>query len=363
MSTTVYKSKPSASYSMVKETIKVFVNGYGNIGRRLASALSKDNEIGLLGIAKYTIDERILKDLKNKFGIYVPENLVHKYKNSITGTVREAVSECDLVLDAAKEGEGYSNKIKLYEPMRKPAIFQGGEERHGDRAVAKMIHNSRVNYDEASGKQYIIQGSCNVSGMGKIMQPLIEKFGDEIQRFDVTLVRRWADLEDSKEVKDSIQWDKNPHHQEDVKDFIPHANLYVEAFKVPSRMMHLHQMVVRFHSKSPTKDQILDLFTKEFAVAILNTAKGTADVRMKAIELGFEYGDTNMVHIHQDVLRVQGETLKIVYSDDQTGLVIPENHLLLQSMIMERPRSEAVKRTDELFQISEKKRMLEKEFG
>jgi glyceraldehyde-3-phosphate dehydrogenase (NAD(P)) len=51
-----------------------------------------------------------------------------------------------------------------------------------------------------------------------------------------------------------------------------------------------------------------------------------------------------------------------VYSDDQTGLVIPENHLLLQSMLMERPRSEAVKRTDELFQISEKKRMLEKEF-
>ncbi len=348
---------------MVKQKVKVFINGYGNIGRRIASALSKDNEIDLLGIAKYTMDEQMLIDLKAKFDIYVPENLVHRYKNSITGSIGEAVSECDLVLDAAKEGGGYSNKIKLYEPLRKPAIFQGGEERHGDRAVAKMIHNSRVNYDEASGKQYVIQGSCNVSGMGKIIQPLMERFGDEIQRFDVTLVRRWADLEDSKEVKDSIQWDKNPHHQEDVKDFIPRANLFVEAFKVPSRMMHLHQMIVRFGSKSPTKDQILDVFTKEFAVAILNSAKGTADVRMKAIELGFEHGDTNMVHIHQDVLRTQGETLKIVYSDDQTGLVIPENHLLLQSMIMRRPRLEAIKRTDELFRISEKKEKLEKEFG
>jgi glyceraldehyde-3-phosphate dehydrogenase (NAD(P)) len=105
------------------------------------------------------------------------------------------------------------------------------------------------------------------------------------------------------------------------------------------------------------------VFTKEFAVAILNSAKGTADVRMKAIELGFEHGDTNMVHIHQDILRVQGETLKIVYSDDQTGLVIPENHLLLQSMIMRRPRSEAIRKTDGLFRISEKKRILEKEFG
>ena len=343
--------------------VKVFVNGYGNIGSRLASALSKDTEIGLLGIAKYTVDEQILMDLKNKYDIYVPDNLVPRYKNSIAGSIEEAVSGCDLVLDAAKEGNGYSNKIKLYQPLRKPAIFQGGEERHGDRAVARMIHNSRVNYEAASGKKYVIQGSCNVSGMGKIMQPLMESYGNEIQRYDVTLVRRWADLEDSKEVKDSIQWDKNPHHQEDVKDFIPNANLYVEAFKVPSRMMHLHQMVVRFRSKSPTKDQILDLFTKEFAVAILNSAKGTADVRLKAIELGFEHGDTNMVHIHQDILRVQDETLKIVYSDDQTGLVIPENHLLLQSMLLRRPRSEAMKKTDKLFRISDKKGILEKEFA
>lgn len=345
--------------------VKVFINGYGNIGRRLAYALSKDDELCLLGIAKYTFDERTLEALGNKFDVYVPDNLVAKFKTqfSIAGSIEKAVDTCDLVIDAAKEGGGYDNKVKLYQPLRKPAIFQGGEERHGARAVADMIHNSRVNYHEAAGKQYVIQGSCNVSGMGRIMQPLIENFGDDIQRYDVTLVRRWADLEDSKEVKDSIQWDKNPHHQDDVKDFIPDANLYVEAFRVPSRMMHIHQMIVRFRSKAPTKDRILDAFRREFAVAILNSAKGTADVRRRAIELGFEHGDTNMVHIHQDVLRVQDETLKMVYSDDQTGLVIPENHLLLQSMIMGRPRLEALKRTDELFKISRKKSVLEQEFA
>jgi glyceraldehyde-3-phosphate dehydrogenase (NAD(P)) len=86
--------------------------------------------------------------------------------------------------------------------MGKPAIFQGGEDRHGETAVADVIHNSRVNYDKVSGKKYVIQGSCNVSGMGRIMQPLIERFGDRITRFDVELIRRWADLEDTKPVKD-----------------------------------------------------------------------------------------------------------------------------------------------------------------
>jgi glyceraldehyde-3-phosphate dehydrogenase (NAD(P)) len=70
-----------------------------------------------------------------------------------------------------------------------------------------------------------------------------------------------------------------------------------------------------------------------------------------------------MVHIHQEVLRVQDDTVKISYSDDQTGMVIPENHLLIQSMIHSRPRNEAIKRTDGIFQMTKKRRMLEEEFN
>ena len=150
--------------------------------------------------------------------------------------------------------------------------------------------------------------------------------------------------------------------QDDVKDFIPDANLYVDAFKVPSRMMHLHQMFIRFNGKAPGRDEILECYRNEFGVAIISSAKGTGDVRKKALELGFAHGDTNMVHIHQDILRVQDDTIKIGYSDDQTGMVIPENHLLLQSMVFKRPREEALKRTDSLFQISRKRKVLEEEF-
>ncbi len=345
--------------------VKIFVNGYGNIGRRLASAFSADKEVQFIGVAKYTVDDRVKEALENRFGVYVPEPLLSKFKEQgykVTGTIEEAIRQSDLVVDAAKEGGGFENKRNLYEPMGKAAIFQGGEERHGDHAVADMIHNSRVNYSKAAGKTYVIQGSCNVSGMGRIMQPLIENFGDKIKRYDVLLVRRWADLEDSKEVKDSIEWDRNPHHQDDVKDFIPSANLFVDAYKVPSRMMHLHQMTVRFAGSAPSKEEILDAFDSEFGIAILGSAKGTADVRKKAIQLGFPHGDTGMVHIHRDVLRIQDDIVKISYSDDQTGMVIPENHMLMQSMVFKRPRQDALKRTDNLFQMSKKKKVLEEEF-
>ncbi|HEX5977565.1 MAG TPA: type II glyceraldehyde-3-phosphate dehydrogenase [Nitrososphaeraceae archaeon] len=344
---------------------KIFINGYGNIGRRLASALSLDKEIQFVGIAKYTADEKTKEALENRFNVYVPKDIVNKFKEKnydIAGTLTEAIAESDLIIDAAKEGTGYDNKKNLYEPMNKSAIFQGGEERHGHRSVAEMIHNSRVNYDKALGRKYVIQGSCNVSGMGRIIQPLIENFGDEIRRFDVSLIRRWADLEDSKEVKDSIEWDKNPHHQDDVKDFIPSVNLYVDAFKVPSRMMHLHHMLIYFKEKAPPKDVVIETFRKEFGVAILNSAKGTADIRKKAFELEFQHGDTNMIHIHTEVLKVQEDLLKISYSDDQTGMVIPENYMLVQSMIHGCSRGEAIKKTDNLFQITRKRNLLEQEF-
>jgi glyceraldehyde-3-phosphate dehydrogenase (NAD(P)) len=344
---------------------RVFINGYGNIGRRLASAISGDKETQLIGVAKYTADDKTQEAVRNHIDIYVPEEKIKEFtdrKYKVNGTVKDAVERCDIVIDAAKEGGGFLNKKNLYNPINRPAIFQGGEDRHGEYSVADMIHNSRVNYEKASSRAYVIQGSCNVSGMGRIIQPLIEKFGDEITRYDVTLIRRWADLEDIKQVKDSIEWDANPHHQDDVKDFIPSANLYVDAYKVPSRMMHLHQMSIRFKTKSPTKDSIVETFRKEFGVAILNSASGTAQVRKKAMELGFPHGDTNMVHIHQEVVRVEEDTVKIPYSDDQTGMVIPENYLLLQSMVYKRSRREALAKTDGLFQIDYKRKVLEEEF-
>lgn len=345
--------------------VKVFINGYGNIGRRIATAFSQDKEIQLIGVGKYSVDDRVKDAVDRNFPLYVPANMVSKFKEKgfpVSGNISNAIMESDIVIDAAKDGYGYDNKVNLYEPLNKAAIFQGGEDNTGVKKVADVIHNSRVNYKDMFKKKYVIQGSCNVSGMGRILQPMIEKYGSEIERYDVTLIRRSADLEDLKEVKDSIEWDKNPHHQDDVKSFLPTVNLYVEAYKVPSRMMHLHQMTVRFKSAAPDKESFLDIYEKEFGVAILSNARGTGDIRKKAIDLGFEHGDTNMVHIHSDTIRTQDDTLKLLYSDDQTGMVIPENYLLFQSMLYGRPARDAYRRTDAIFHIDKKRKTLEEEF-
>ena len=344
---------------------KVFVNGYGTIGNRIAQFISGDQDIELLGVGKYSPDEKVRDAISRGFKVYVPKTKLDAFKNfKIAGTIEDVLNKCDLVIDATPEGQGYINKKTLYEPKNVMAIFQGGEKITGDKAVADLIFNSRANYIEAFDKKYVMQGSCNVTGMGRILQPLKEKYGSKIKRFDAILLRRWADLEDSKtEVKDSIEWARRPHHNEDVKSYMgKDTPLFIRVFKVPTRQMHVHLMDIRFNGIAPKPSEILDLFKDEYGVATLYTAKGTKDIRDFAESTKFSFKDTNMIHIHADLLEVQEEVVKLTYSDDQTGIVVPENHLLMQAMLFKRNAEDAFKHTEELFHMEEKKRLLEEHF-
>ena len=71
------------------------------------------------------------------------------------------------------------------------------------------------------GRRDAIQGSCNVTGMGRVIGPLREAYGGHIRRIDVTLVRRWADMEQTdKTFPDSIEMSPNPHHGEDARSYL-----------------------------------------------------------------------------------------------------------------------------------------------
>jgi glyceraldehyde-3-phosphate dehydrogenase (NAD(P)) len=345
---------------------KVFVNGYGSIGSRITSFLKDDPEITVIGVGKYSPDEKVNVAISRGLDVYVPERKLDDFSNyNISGSIESALDECDLVIDAAPGGHGYKNKKNLYEPKNISAIYQGGESTTGNDTVSDLLFNSRANYDLVSGKQHVMQGSCNVTGMGKILEPLREKFGDDLIRFDVTLVRRWADIEQTeKKVSDTIEMTEKPHHGDDVKLYFgKDAPLYVRAIKVPTRQMHLHIMDIRFKGTAPKPSEIHDIFTDEFGVATLWTAKGTKDVRDYAQNMGFNFTDTNMIHIHANMTTSIGDTVQMMYSDDQTGIVIPENHMLLQAMLFDKSYEDAFTHTESIFHMKEKKQKLQEYFA
>lgn len=345
---------------------KIFVNGYGSIGSRIASFLKDDPEISVVGIGKYSPDEKVSEAISKGFDVYVPENKLADFADyEISGSIESALDKSDLVIDASPGGHGYKNKKNLYEPKNIFAIYQGGESTIGSEAVSDLLFNSRVNYNQALGKHHVMQGSCNVTGMGRILEPLRNKFGDQIVRFDVTLVRRWADIEQTeKKISDTIEMTEKPHHGDDVKLYFgKDAPLYVRAIKVPTRQMHLHIMDIRFKNTAPKPSEIHEIFTNEFGVATLWTAKGTKDVRDCAQNMGFHFVDTNMIHIHANMTTSIGDTVQMMYSDDQTGIVIPENHMLMQAMLFGRAYEDSFAHTESIFHMDEKKQKLQEYFA
>lgn len=344
----------------------VFVNGYGSIGSRITNFIKDDPEINLIGVGKHSPDDKVNVAISRGLKVYVPKKKLDSFSEfKISGTIEDALDECDLVIDAAPAGHGFLNKKNLYEPKGLMAIYQGGETVYGDKAVSDLLFNSRVNYDKGFNKKHVMQGSCNVTGMGRILQPLKEKYGNQLVRFDVTLVRRWADLDETdNEVKDTIEWSENPHQGDDVKSYMgKETPLFLRAIKVPTRQMHLHIMDIRFKDTTPKPSEFLSTFKNEYGVATLYTAKGTKEIRDFADTMNFSFKDTNMIHIHANMVESIQDTVKMMYSDDQTGIVIPENHLLMQAMLFQKEYSKAFKHTEELFHMGEKKKLLEEHFA
>ena len=345
---------------------KVFVNGYGSIGNRIAKFIKDDPDITVVGIGKHTPNKKVQHIINDGFSVYVPEDKIDNFASyDISGSIESILDNCDLVIDASPEGNGFLNKKNIYEQKGIKAIFQGGETIFNNNAVADVLFNSSVNYTEAFDKKYVMQGSCNVTGMGRILNPIKEKYTDNLVRFDVTLVRRWADLEQTdKQIVDTIEMTQSPHHGTDVKAFFgKDTPLFVRAIKVPTRQMHLHIMDIRFNGAAPKHDEIHQLFENKYGIAILWTAKGTKDVRDFAESTKFNFKDTNMLHIHANMTTSIGDTIQLMYSDDQTGIVIPENYMLLQAMLFQRDYNDALKRTEKLFNMNEKKKLLEKHFS
>ena len=134
--------------------IKVGVNGFGVIGRRIAHAVRLQEDMQLLGIVKTKPDYKARLAYNRGIKIYAAdEKQVDSFQKAgieVAGTSEDLIRKADIVIDATPDGVGEENKSK-YEKNGKKAIFQGGEEAY----VGEVSFVAQCNYDSAIGKKFI----------------------------------------------------------------------------------------------------------------------------------------------------------------------------------------------------------------
>jgi len=110
--------------------VKVAVNGYGVIGKRVVSAVQVQKDMELVGISDVVADWRVKMAASKKIPIYcsMPERAEEMKRGGIeiSGFLDDLLSQVDVVVDCAPAKIGIKNKT-AYEGANVKGIFQGGE--------------------------------------------------------------------------------------------------------------------------------------------------------------------------------------------------------------------------------------------
>jgi glyceraldehyde-3-phosphate dehydrogenase (NAD(P)) len=335
--------------------IKVCVNGYGTIGRRVADAIALQPDMKLVGIVKTKPDYKAVIARKKGYAVYAPTEKelkeFERAKFEVAGLLNDALKEVDVVVDTTPEGMGEKNK-QLYEKAGVKAIFEGGEEH----TVAQISFVAQCNYDDAYGKDYIRCVSCNTTGLCRTLNALNRSFG--IKKARAVIIRRAADPDDIRRgpldaiVPDPITLPS--HHGPDVKTVLPDLPITTVAVKVPVTHMHLHSLIVSLKNKMVKSDDVKEVFKNTTRLMLVREADGvdsTAQLFDWARDMGRSRNDIYEICIWDESITVENGELYFFQAIQQESNVIPENVDAIRAAMEAEEADDSIKLTNKTMGI------------
>ncbi len=332
-------------------TVKVGINGYGTIGKRVAFAASKQDDMKIIGVVKHTPDFEARIAAEKGFDVYVSgEDRLEKFAKAnipAKGTVRDLLGKVDVVIDATPEGTPAENKKNFYLPKKLNAIFEGGEEPE----IAETSFVAQANYSNALGKKYIRCVSCNTTGLVRVLNAIDTSF--KIKKARVFLARRATDPHEIKKgpinaiVPDPITIPS--HHGHDVQTVLPQIDITTLAIRVPTTIMHLHAICVEIGKSAETKD-IIDLLEHTPRIKLLHSKDGihsTAGIMEYAREIGRYRNDLYENIVWEDSITVKDNEVFLYQAIHQEADVVPENIDAIRAMFqLEKDPLKSIRKTD-----------------
>lgn len=330
--------------------MRVFVNGYGTIGRRVADAVRRQRDMELVGVGKTKPDYKAKMAASRGIRVYVPsEKEVEAFSRAgveVAGTIKEGITSADLVIDATTDGMGAKNAA-LYREAGKPAVFQGGEEPE----VAEVSFVAECNYDASAGRRYVRVVSCNTTGLCRVIIAL--RRGLELEAARVVIARRAADPEEvSKGPINAVVPDPiavPSHHADDVRTVIPDFDVVTMAYKVPNTQVHLHTFIGRSRRGGLKRDDVIEALASSERILLVEGSHGvksTASVLELAREAGRPRSDLYEVAVWRDSIYTSGNEVMFFMAVHQEAIVVPENVDAVRAVLRAASARESIRATN-----------------
>lgn len=333
----------------------VAVNGYGTIGKRVADAVSAQDDMKIIGVSKTKPDFEARMAVEKGYNLYISiperEKLFQEAGIEISGTVDEMLDEADIVVDCTPEGIGAKN-LEKYKELGVKAIFQGGE-KHDNIGLS---FNSFANYSDSYGKDYTRVVSCNTTGLTRTLKPINDLCG--IKKVRAVMVRRGGDPSQVNKGPINAVVPNPPtvpsHHGPDLKTVLYGVNINTVALLVPTTLMHQHNLMVELENPVEV-DEIIAKLEATPRVLLVKASEGigsTAEVMEYAKELGRSRNDLFEIPVWQESLNVVDGELYYMQAVHQESDVVPENVDAIRAMLeMEEDNNKSIEKTNKAMGI------------
>ncbi len=329
--------------------VKVGINGYGTIGKRVAWAVNRQDDMEVVGVTKTRPSFEAATALREGHPLFAAHaedvDNFEKAGIKVSGTLDDLLKKADVIVDCTPGGTGEKNK-ELYAKAGVKAIYQGGE----DHALAGISFNALANYHEAWGADNVRVVSCNTTGLVRTLFPLQQVFG--IQKVFASLIRRGADPADKKgaalnAIEPSLKLPT--HHGPDVKTVMHGLDIQTMAVVTPTTLMHLHCIVVDLKREVTEKD-VLEAWSSSPRLQLISGKEGiknTGQIMELAKDLHRVRGDMMDIAVWKDGIKTIGSTLYYYQAVHQESDVVPENVDCVRAMMkLEKDNLASIRKTD-----------------
>ncbi|MGV8946300.1 MAG: type II glyceraldehyde-3-phosphate dehydrogenase [Lutibacter sp.] len=306
---------------------KIAVIGYGVIGKRVADAISLQNDMKLAGVCDVISDWRIQNAVRKEYDIYAATHEVaNKMKSegiSIKGDMMDLLDNVDLVVDCTPKNIAAKN-VEIYKTKGIKFIVQGGEKH----AATGHSFSAESNYDTALNLDATRVVSCNTTSILRTLGAL--KRAGLLNYARGTLLRRATDPWESHlgGIMNTMVPEKDiPSHQgPDAQSVDPELDVITSAIKVPETLSHMHYWNVKL-KKQTTKEEVLEAFKTSSRIKLIRYDQGLVSnntIKEMFLDMGRPWGDMYEVALWEDMLKVVGDELFYAYVVDNQAIVIPE---------------------------------------
>lgn len=308
-------------------TIKVAVNGYGVIGKRVADAVRAMPDMDLVGVADVATDWRVRTAVGLGFDVFAAtpdaSTAMQAAGVPVAGHLGDLLKRVDVVVDTTPKKVAATN-LQAYRAAGIKAVFQGGE----SHTTTGHSFVAQANYSTALGRDTTRVVSCNTTSIVRVLGALQD--ADLLARARGVLIRRATDPGESHQggiMNTMVPEGSIPSHQgPDARTVLPDLDVVTIAAKAAHTQTHNHYWTLQL-SRPASRDEVIDALRAAPRIAFIRMADGLTALNTTIElmrDLGRPRGDMWEVALWEDVLTVEGDEAYLTYQVFNEAIVVPE---------------------------------------